>query len=50
MPLLGELSTLQLRELMLDSEVHRPKPDQVIFRKGSYSNRGFNGSTQHHLI
>ena len=38
MPLLGELSTLQLRELMLDSEVHRPKPDQVIFRKGSYSN------------
>jgi CRP-like cAMP-binding protein/Fe-S-cluster-containing hydrogenase component 2 len=38
MPLFAELTTLQLREVMLDSEVHRPKPDQVIFRRGSYSN------------
>jgi hypothetical protein len=38
MPLLAELTTLQLREVMLDSEVQRPKADQVIFRRGSYSN------------
>jgi hypothetical protein len=38
MPLLAELSTLQLHELMLDSEVHMPKPNQVVFRKEDYSN------------
>src|SRR5689334_15078186 len=38
MPLFAELTTLQLREVMLDSEVQRPKADQVIFRRGSYSN------------
>ena len=41
MPLLGELSTLQLRELMLDSEVRTPKSNQVIFEKDDYSNSFF---------
>jgi thioredoxin reductase/CRP-like cAMP-binding protein/Fe-S-cluster-containing hydrogenase component 2 len=38
MPLLAEFTTLQLRELMLDSEVQTPKSNQVIVRKDDYSN------------
>ncbi|MEO8631524.1 MAG: cyclic nucleotide-binding domain-containing protein, partial [Betaproteobacteria bacterium] len=41
MPLLGELNTLQLRELMLDSEILTPKSRRVIFTKDDYSNSFF---------
>ena len=37
-PLLAGMSTLQLREFMLESEVLAPKRGQVLFRKGDYSN------------
>src|SRR5262245_3361719 len=37
-PLLAGLSTLQLREFMLESEVIAPKRGSVLFRKGDYSN------------
>jgi thioredoxin reductase/Fe-S-cluster-containing dehydrogenase component/CRP-like cAMP-binding protein len=37
MPLLAELTELQLRELMLESKVHMPEPDHVFYRKGIYS-------------
>ena len=37
-PLFADMSTLQLREFMLESEVRAPKPGEVIFHKGEYSN------------
>jgi len=37
-PLFAEMSALQLREFMLESEVHTPRPGEVIFRKGDYTN------------
>lgn len=40
-PLFKELTTLQLREFMLDSEVVAPKRGAVIFRKADYSNSFF---------
>jgi len=40
-PLFADMSTLQLREFMLESEVRAPKPAEVIFRKGEYSNSFF---------
>jgi len=41
MPLLAELSPLQLRELMLESEVLTPAPGDTIFVKDDYSNTFF---------
>ena len=40
-PLFADMSTLQLREFMLESEVHAPKPGTVIFKKGDYTNSFF---------
>lgn len=37
-PLFKDLTTLQLREFMLDSEVHAPKRGEVIFKKNDYTN------------
>ncbi len=37
-PLLSGLTTLQLREMMLDSEIRVPKKDEYIFRKNDYTN------------
>jgi CRP-like cAMP-binding protein/thioredoxin reductase/ferredoxin-like protein FixX len=36
--LLAGMSTLQLREFVLESEVRAPKRGEVLFRKGDYSN------------
>jgi CRP-like cAMP-binding protein/thioredoxin reductase/Pyruvate/2-oxoacid:ferredoxin oxidoreductase delta subunit len=36
--LLAGMSTLQLREFMLESEVRAPKKGELLFRKGDYSN------------
>ena len=40
-PLFADMSTLQLREFMLESEVHAPKSGKVIFNKGDYTNSFF---------
>ena len=40
-PLFKDLTTLQLREFMLDSEVRGPKRGEPIFRKGDYTNSFF---------
>ena len=40
-PLFAELNPLLLRELMLDSEVHRPKAGEVIFERNDYTNSFF---------
>lgn len=37
-PVFAELTTLQLREFLLDSELHNPKPGEVIFERNDYSN------------
>jgi CRP-like cAMP-binding protein/thioredoxin reductase/Fe-S-cluster-containing hydrogenase component 2 len=37
-PLFAELTTLQLREFLLDSELHSPKEGRVIFEYNDYSN------------
>ncbi|MCZ4316782.1 cyclic nucleotide-binding domain-containing protein [Comamonadaceae bacterium G21597-S1] len=41
MPWLQSLSALQLRELMLESEIRLPKAGEVIFRRNDYSNSFF---------
>jgi CRP-like cAMP-binding protein/thioredoxin reductase/ferredoxin-like protein FixX len=41
LPLLASLSTLQLREFMLDSDVLVPQPGEVIFKQNDYSNSFF---------
>ncbi len=41
MPLLSGLTSLQLRQFMLDSEVHLPEPSEVIFRYNDYTNSFF---------
>ena len=41
MPWLQSLSPLQLRELMLESEIRLPKEGEVIFRRNDYSNSFF---------
>jgi len=41
MPLLAELTPLQLREVMLESEVLTPAPGETIFVKDDYSNSFF---------
>jgi len=40
-PLLASLTTLQLREFMLDSTVWLPQRDEVIFKQHDYSNSFF---------
>ena len=40
-PLFKDLTTLQLREFMLDSEVQSPKAGSVIFQKNDYTNTFF---------
>ena len=37
-PLFASMATLQLREFMLDSEVHAPKRGEAIFMKDDYTN------------
>jgi CRP-like cAMP-binding protein/thioredoxin reductase/Fe-S-cluster-containing hydrogenase component 2 len=37
-PLFADMSTLQLREFMLESELRAPKRGEVIFKKGDYTN------------
>ena len=37
-PLFAQMSALQLREFMLESEVHTPRAGEVMFLKGDYSN------------
>ena len=37
-PLLAGITTLQLREFMLDSEIRTPSTGEVIFRRNDYSN------------
>lgn len=37
-PLLAGLTTLQLREFLIDSEIHTPGPGEVIFRRNDYTN------------
>ncbi len=41
MPWLQSLSPLQLRELMLESDIRLPKKGEVIFRRNDYSNSFF---------
>ncbi len=41
MPLLSGLTTLQLRQFMLDSNVRLPEPGEVIFRYNDYTNSFF---------
>lgn len=41
LPLLASLTTLQLREFMLDSEVLTPRLHEVIFKRNDYSNSFF---------
>jgi CRP-like cAMP-binding protein/Fe-S-cluster-containing hydrogenase component 2/thioredoxin reductase len=38
LPLLAGITTLQLREFLLDSNVNAPAPDEVIFRRNDYTN------------
>ncbi len=40
-PLFANMATLQLREFMLDSEVHAPVSGEIIFRKDDYTNSLF---------
>ena len=37
-PLLSGLTALQLREFLLDSEIHRPQEGEIIFSRNDYSN------------
>src|SRR5258706_1279373 len=37
-PLLSGLTALQLREFLLDSEIHRPQEGEIIFARNDYSN------------
>ncbi len=37
-PVLGDMTTLQLREFLLDSTLHTPQREDVIFRLNDYSN------------
>ena len=41
LPLFADLTTLQLREFMIDSEVIAPDKGEVIFLKGDYTNSFF---------
>jgi len=37
-PLLSGLTTLQLREFLLDSQIHLPKNGETVFRRNDYTN------------
>ena len=37
-PLLSGLTLLQIRELLLDSEIHRPAEGEIVFSKNDYTN------------
>lgn len=37
-PIYSELNPLMLRELMIDSTIHTPKPGDVIFKRNEYTN------------
>ncbi len=37
-PLLSGLTALQLREFLLDSEIHRPEEGEIVFARNDYSN------------
>ena len=37
-PLLSGLTALQLREFLLDSEIHRPQEGEIVFARNDYSN------------
>jgi CRP-like cAMP-binding protein/thioredoxin reductase/ferredoxin-like protein FixX len=37
-PLLAGLTLLQLRELLLESEIHRPAEGEIVFKKNDYTN------------
>jgi len=37
-PLLSGITTLQLREFMLDSEIRTPRADEIIFERNDYTN------------
>ena len=40
-PLLAGITTLQLREFMLDSDIRRPAPGDVLFARNDYTNTFF---------
>jgi CRP-like cAMP-binding protein/Fe-S-cluster-containing hydrogenase component 2/thioredoxin reductase len=40
-PLFSQLTTLQLREVILESTIHAPQPDAVIFEKDDYTDSFF---------
>ncbi len=40
-PLLAGITTLQLREFLLDSEIHTPRPEAIIFKRNDYTNSFF---------
>src|SRR5205814_1592098 len=40
-PLLAGITTLQLREFLLDSDVRTPEPEQILFRRNDYTNTFF---------
>jgi CRP-like cAMP-binding protein/Fe-S-cluster-containing hydrogenase component 2/thioredoxin reductase len=40
-PLFADMSRLQLREFMLESELHAPALGEIVFRKGDYTNSFF---------
>lgn len=40
-PVLAPLTTLQLREFLLDSDICRPQPGEIIFRRNDYTNSFF---------
>jgi CRP-like cAMP-binding protein/Fe-S-cluster-containing hydrogenase component 2/thioredoxin reductase len=40
-PLLAGITTLQLREFLLDSDIRTPAPDQIMFRRNDYTNTFF---------
>ncbi|HEX5756260.1 MAG TPA: cyclic nucleotide-binding domain-containing protein [Arenimonas sp.] len=37
-PLLSGLTTLQLREFLIDSDIHAPRPGAVVFERNDYTN------------
>jgi thioredoxin reductase/CRP-like cAMP-binding protein len=41
LPLLSGITTLQLREFLLDGDVRTPAPDEIIFQRNDYTNTFF---------
>ena len=37
-PLLAGITTLQLREFLLDSDIRTPKPGEIVFKRNDYTN------------